>query len=101
MNLNQLVPDSVTPEVGDAEVFETEEAAALCSGGDLELNRSLDQCGDLDLSPERSLGDADSGVAQKIIAVAGEDGVILDGQDHVKIARRPALGSGLAFPAQA
>ena len=52
-------------------------------------------------SAQRRRRKADRHIAIQIAVFAGENGMRLDPNLHIQIARRPALLTGLAFPGQA
>ena len=52
--------------------------------------------GIVDLAAQRSGGDADRHLAVQVVAIALEDVVLLEADLDVQVARRPAVGAGLA-----
>src|SRR5436190_1108532 len=80
--------------------FYAKQRVRLSSRWQFNLNFSC-KCRDFDFGPEGGLDKLHRNIANKVIAFALEDFVLLDVEDNVQVALRSATGTGFAVPARA
>ena len=83
------IATAITLDILDAFAFQTKHCARLGARWDFDRGSPV-QCWDIDFCAECCLHKAHRHFAQQIIAVALEDGMGLDVEHHIKIARRSA-----------
>src|ERR1019366_8398382 len=99
-DVNVEIAACAAVEDGDALVAQLELRGVLGAFGDFELVR-LAERRHFNLAAEGCLGDIQRDGAVQVVFVAFEEWVLLDLEEHVEIAGRAAVGSGLAFAGQA
>src|SRR5262245_15877231 len=91
---------AATADVGHALAAHTERRAGLRACRNRQILFAVER-GNLDFTAERESGEVEWDLAIQIIAVALEECVFLNVDDHVEIARWPTARTGFAFAAQA
>ena len=87
---------AVALQIFHALALDAEGRAGLRAGGNFDRGPAF-QRGHFNFRAERGLDKTHRHFAEQIVAVALENFVRLDVQDHIKIARRPAAKAGLAI----
>src|SRR5580704_15999674 len=98
-NFYQLIAASVAVEIDDALALEAQDFSRLRSRRDLELHLAFERR-HFDLGSDRRLRETDRRLDDHVVVLAHEHLVLLDVDDDVEIALRPAAVAGLAFAAQ-
>src|SRR5574341_967303 len=94
-----LIADAGAAEMGNAPAFELESLARLGTRGDLELLSALER-GDLDFRPECRLAEADGDVENHVLALALEQGMLVDRKEDIEVAGGAAGGTQLSLARQ-
>ena len=87
-------------EMGHAFAAEFEDGAGLRAGGDFDGGFAVEG-GDMDLAAERGGDKGHRHVAEEVFAVTGEDAVLADVDDDVKVTGGGAADAGFAIAAGA
>src|SRR5881409_2578204 len=95
----QIAPP-ITLHVLHALAFEPEHRAGLCAAWNFNLSSAVER-GYFDIYAERRLNKTDWHLANQIVALALENFVLFDMQDHVKISGRSAAYPGFAITGRA